>query len=193
MKRALCAIVLAAGRARRFGADKLLQDFDGAPILAHALKAARAAPAARVIIVKRPGAELDRLCRAEAARDPRIEIIEIDSDALSQSLRAGLAAAQGGAFVFLGDMPLIPPGMAALLADRIGDALAAAPVFAGRPGHPVLLSARAAALAEGLGGDQGLGALLRARADEVVLVETQDEGVVRDIDTAADLQRLAER
>lgn len=193
MIRDLSAIVLAAGRARRFGADKLLQEFEGAPILAHALNAARAAPVARVIIVKRPGVELDRLCRAAAADDPRIEIVEIDSDAMSGSLRAGLAAAAGGAFVFLGDMPRVPHAMAGRLAERIGDALAAAPVFEGRPGHPVLLSARAMTLAEGLEGDQGLGAALRARADEVVLVETQDEGVVLDVDTAADFERLVKR
>jgi len=39
---ALAAIVLAAGRASRFGADKLLADFRGEPLVTHALRAAMA-------------------------------------------------------------------------------------------------------------------------------------------------------
>ena len=187
----LSAIVLAAGHARRFGADKLLQRFNGAPLVTHAVNAALAAPVARVVIVKRPGLELDRVCRAAAARHARIEIIEIASDALSDSLSAGLAAVSGGAFIFLGDMPLIPPNLPALLKGAIGERLAAVPTCEGRPGHPVLLSARAAPLAVSIIGDHGLGSLLRQNAHDVAYLETHDPRVVLDIDTAEDYARLS--
>jgi molybdenum cofactor cytidylyltransferase len=182
----LVSIVLAAGHARRFGGNKLAADFAGEPLLSHALRTACAAPVERVILV----------CRAVPAMplDARIEVVEIASDALSVSLSAGIAKARGAdaAFVFLGDMPLIPPGIAAQLAAQIGDSYAAQPRFNGKPGHPVLLSARAFPDVIALNGDAGAGKLLRARSD-VVHVDTDDEGVLLDVDSAEDLARLYTR
>ena len=89
-----------------------------------------------------------------------------------------------------GDMPLVPHGMAARLAEAIGPAHAALPRFAGRPGHPVLLSPAAMADAVAhLHGDEGMGRLLRGRAD-VVFVESDDAGVCADVDLPDDLARL---
>jgi molybdenum cofactor cytidylyltransferase len=182
----LVSIVLAAGHARRFGGNKLAADFAGEPLLAHALRIALAAPVTRVILV----------CRAvpEMPLDAQLEVVEIASDALSVSLSAGIARAQGAdaAFVFLGDMPLVPPGIAARLAARIGDNYAAQPRCNGKPGHPVLLSARAFADVLALEGDAGAGKLLRTRSD-VVHVDTDDEGVLLDVDNAEDLARLYTR
>lgn len=189
------AIVLAAGQARRFGEDKLLQPVHGAPIVAHAINTARAAPVQRIVIVRRPGPVLDALCRAHAADDARIVLAENASEFLSDSLRAGLAAVRGagGTFVFLGDMPLVPPELPALMAERLAGAFAVQPRFAGKPGHPVLLSARAAALAENVSGDKGAGEILRHHASEVAYIDTDDEGVALDIDTKADYDALIRR
>jgi molybdenum cofactor cytidylyltransferase len=189
------AIVLAAGHARRFGADKLLRELRGAPIVAHAIRAARGAPVSRIVIVKRPGAALDRICRDAASDDARVQCIDVESEALSASLQAGLRAAGevAGVFVFLGDMPLIPAGIADQLAAHLGDRFAAVPTHEAAWGHPVLLSARAAALAMGLSGDQGAGGLLRQHAADVVRIETDADGVLLDIDTLADLDRLSLR
>ncbi len=189
------ALVLAAGRAQRFGDDKLLQAFEGAPLIAHAIKGARAAPVDRIVIVKRPGAALDAACRAAAMQDARIDFVESDNAAMSDSLRAGLqmAGAAEGVFVFLGDMPLIPPEIPILLAERLGSHFAVLPRHEGQPGHPVLLSKRAAALAQTFSGDSGAGALLRAHAGETLWVDMQDERVIADVDTLADLQRISAR
>lgn len=189
----LAAILLAAGHARRFGDDKLLRALHGAPIVQHAIDAARAAPVSRIVIVHRPGATMEQLCRDAALSDPRISSLTIESDALSASLSAGLHAVAGGAFVFLGDMPFIPHEISARLAVALGDRFAAVPVCAGQQGHPVLLSARAAALAARLSGDQGAGALLRRHANEVVHLETDDDGVLADVDTPGDYARAARR
>lgn len=181
---ALAAIVLAAGRATRFGADKLLADFRGEPLVAHALRAALAAPVARVVLVG--GTHLP------ISADPRLS--RVDGGAgLADSLKAGLAAVGevDGVFVFLGDMPLVPHGLAARLAEALGDALAAVPGRDGQPGHPVLLSRAAMALVEGLAGDNGLGKLLRSRAD-VVRLAVDDAGAVADVDTPTDLGALTE-
>ncbi|MEJ0023970.1 MAG: nucleotidyltransferase family protein [Alphaproteobacteria bacterium] len=189
------AIVLAAGSAQRFGADKLLQIFEGKPLIAHAIAAAAAAPVERVVVVKRPGAALDSVVAVARAQDSRVTTIDVGSAALSASLRAGLGAVRGAAnvFVFLGDMPLVSPDMARLLAERLEGHFAAVPMCGARPGHPVLLSARAVSLAANLTGDHGAGVLLRAHKDDVITIETGDERVVFDVDTPNDLESLRRR
>jgi molybdenum cofactor cytidylyltransferase len=192
---ARAAIVLAAGHARRFGSDKLLAPLRGAPLIAHAIAAVRAAPVDQIVIVKRPGVALDAVCKAAAAEDARIACFDVESDAMSVSLRAGLAALQPGqsVFVFLGDMPDIPHTMADALAEALGEHFAAQPRFEGAPGHPVLLSPRAALLAEDLTGEAGAGPLLRAHAGEIAYLDAEDRGVARDIDTPADLAAFDDR
>jgi molybdenum cofactor cytidylyltransferase len=180
------AIVLAAGKASRFGGDKLAARIGGRRVLERAIDAALAAPAGRVIVVTRPG--------GEGPEDPRIERIEAGGPDLSDSLRSGLAAAGDAeaAFIFLGDMPLVPPELAGQLAEALGPAIAAMPVRDGAPGHPVLLARRGFVLAEELSGDRGLGSMLRDR-DDVVRVPVEDEGAVFDVDTPADLAAAVAR
>jgi molybdenum cofactor cytidylyltransferase len=179
------AIVLAAGRASRFGADKLLADLRGEPLVTHALRAALAAPVARVVLVG--GGHLPM------PDDPRLS--RVDGGAgLSDSLRAGLAATgyADGTFVFLGDMPLVPHGLAAVLAGRLDGHLAVVPECGGQPGHPVLLSRAALPLALALAGDEGLGTVLRGRAD-VLRLPASEAGATIDVDTPAALAAISRR
>ncbi len=50
MPRDVCAIVLAGGLSRRFGADKALADFRGAPLIQHVLRGLEAAGFAQVAV-----------------------------------------------------------------------------------------------------------------------------------------------
>lgn len=182
----LAAIVLAAGSASRFGGDKLSAPLNGEPLLHHAIRAARAAPGERVIVVTAPG-----LAIGEWPGAPEVTALPLASGALSASLRAGLTAAGAvdGVFVFLGDMPLIPLDLAARLAEALGDRFAAVPRQEGRIGHPVLLSARAFAAVAKLEGDTGAGKLLRSRND-LAVVDCADAGIHLDVDRREDLARL---
>ena len=183
----LVSLVLAAGAGRRFGGNKLVAQFRGDSVLNHALRAACAAPVDRVIVVAAPGLDLGAWQGA-----PKLEVIRLESDALSASLKAGIAAAVAGGravdgvFVFLGDMPLIPHDLAARLAAALEDGFAAVPYNGGQAGHPVLLSARAFAGVALLEGDAGAGKLLRA-CDDVVAVEVDNPSVLFDIDRPEDL------
>lgn len=183
------AIVLAAGSAMRFGSDKLSAQFDGQPLLHHAIRAARAAPVSRVIVVCPP-----ELTPGDWAGEPPVVTERLHSDALSSSLKAGIAAAgdADAAFVFLGDMPLVPHDIAPRLAAVLGNGFAALPRHRGMPGHPVLLSRRAFAAIAGLSGDQGAGRLLRQR-DDIVILDVESDAILLDIDRPADLQRLSDR
>jgi molybdenum cofactor cytidylyltransferase len=182
----LAAIVLAAGSGSRFGGDKLSARFRGEPLIRHAIHSARAAPVERVIVVASPDLEI-----GEWSGEPPVETLRIASPELSASLKAGVAEAADadGAFVFLGDMPLVPHGVGARLAEALADNYAALPRRAGRNGHPVLLSRRAFPDIARLAGDEGAGRLLKARSD-LAFVECADEGVQLDVDRLEDLTRL---
>lgn len=185
----LVAIVLAAGSSTRFGGDKLSASFRGEPLLHHAIRAARTAPVDEVLVVARPDQPV-----GEWSGDPQVRSVPISSTALSESLKAGIAAtgAVDAAFVFLGDMPLVPVEIAGRLAARLGNHYAAMPHHDGQPGHPVLLSARAFADVAGLEGDEGAGRLLKQR-DDVIFDDWPDERIHLDIDRVADLARLEAR
>ncbi len=185
----LAAIVLAAGSGTRFGGGKLSALFKGEPLIAHAIRAARAAPVERVIVVASPGLDI-----GQWPGDPCVKAIHIASPELSASLKAGIAAASevDGVFVFLGDMPLVPHGIASQLAACLGENYAALPRWQGRSGHPVLLSARAFADIAQLSSDSGAGKLLRGRAD-VAFADVPEEGVLLDVDKTEDIARLEAR
>lgn len=182
----LAAVVLAAGAGSRFGGGKLGALFRGEPLIVHAIRAARAAPVERVIVVCAPGLDI-----GEWSGMPAVEAVRLASPELSVSLKAGIAAAGDcdGVFIFLGDMPLVPRDAATGLASLLDGNLAAIPRFEGRNGHPVLLSARAFPEVAGLAGDEGAGRLLKRRED-VAFLDCASEGVLLDVDRTEDLARL---
>jgi molybdenum cofactor cytidylyltransferase len=183
------ALVLAAGSARRFGSDKLSAAFRGEPLVHHAIRAARAAPVERVIVVCG-----DELTVGDWPGQPPVEATRITSTALSASLQAGITAAgdADGAFIFLGDMPLIPHEAAGRLAAGLGEQFAAVPRHAGANGHPVLLAARAFPDIAGLSGDEGAGRLLKQRSD-IAFVDIAEDTILLDVDRAEDIARLENR
>lgn len=183
----LVAIVLAAGAGSRFGGGKLSALFRGEPLVHHAIRGARAAPVERVIVV----AAHDLGTGTWDSPGPAVEIRRIATSALADSLKTGIAAAEDadGAFIFLGDMPLISHDVAPALAAALGGSFAAMPRYHGEPGHPVLIARAAFADIARLEGDQGAGKLLRQRKD-VAFVDWPDDTVLLDVDRAEDIKRL---
>lgn len=191
------ALVLAAGLSVRFGAPKLLAPWRGGLLIDGALAAAFAAPVARVTVVTGGhAAGVTAAAQAFAARAgaaDRLALVHAadHGQGLSASLRAGIAslpADTSSAFVFLADMPDIPPGVAAaLIAALTAGHEAAAPVFEGRRGHPVLLGKALFDPIRHLTGDHGAGHLLRDLSDRLALVPVADPGVLKDIDRPEDL------
>jgi molybdenum cofactor cytidylyltransferase len=193
------AIVLAAGGGRRFCGAKLTSPWRGGLLIDGALAAALSAPVARVVVVTgadpRVAEAAKVFAEAQGGADRLVVVHAADHElGLSASLRAGFAAVDAksrGAFLFLGDMPLVPHDISTRLADALkGDVIAAAPVCQGRRGHPALF-ARALfdRLAE-LDGDQGARGILDSLGERLALVETTDTGVLVDIDAPGDLNRL---
>ena len=187
------AVVLAAGAGSRFGGGKLLADYAGAPLLHAALAAARAAPAQFVTLVT--GADAEAVAACARGFDPGVRVVHAADHAqgMAASLRAGIASLEpglDGAFVFLGDMPRVPHAVLAPLAAAIeAGAPAAAPVFAGQRGNPVVLGRALFGDVAALRGDVGARPILQGLGAALAQVEAPDDGVLFDVDVREDLPR----
>jgi molybdenum cofactor cytidylyltransferase len=190
--RPIVGILLAAGRGTRFGGDKLLAlvrsaDLSGEPVGVVALRHLRAA-LPNVVAVVRPG---DHALAAElGANGARIVRCENADDGMGASLACGVRASANaqGWVVALADMPWIRPQTIARVAAAIAHgARLAAPFRDGRRGHPVAFSRECYDALAALGGDEGAKSVVAQRIDELARIDTDDDGVLRDVDTPGDL------
>jgi molybdenum cofactor cytidylyltransferase len=193
---ALEAIVLAAGSGARFGGGKLTHPWRGGALIDGALAAALAAPVRSVTVVTGADSGVAAAARAFAERTGdagRLRLVHCadHAEGMGATLRAGVASLPGdatGVFVFLGDMPRVPPDVLPRLAAALAaGAPAAAPTHAGQRGHPVLFSRDLFADLAASRGDEGARATLKALGGQLALVETDDPGVLFDVDRPADM------
>ena len=188
------AILLAAGRSRRFGAaNKLFARYRGGTLLTHAMAIAAKAPVQRLIVVT--GAQRRRVEAAVRRDAPRAVLVHAadHAEGMGASLRAAgrrLRPIDREAFVFLADMPWLADDMAGRLAraERRGTAILR-PAWRGRPGHPVLLRGSVLASLAAARGDEGLG---RESGARVVLLRS-DRRCVADVDRPGALGRIPPR
>jgi len=183
------AILLAAGSATRFGSDKLLHPLPhDVPIAVQAARHLRAVFEENVFVVVRPEAkELSDLFRREGCK---VVVCENAAEGMGASLACAVRAAADaeGFLVALGDMPFIRASTIVAVREALAaGALLAAPFFRARRGHPVGIAARYRGELERLRGDEGARDLLANHAAELVKIPVGDPGVMRDIDTPADL------
>ncbi len=182
------ALVLAAGQGSRFGADKrraLLSD--GRSLLQHSVEHALAV-FDEVRVVARAGEDADALglpgaCRIVPSLDAGL--------GMGHSLAAGATSlhdcdAQAVAIV-LGDMPWILPHTFRRLIEAAGQSVIVVPRHQGQNGHPVLFGRDYWAELTTLTGDEGARSVLQRHRDRVVVLEVEDSGVLRDVDTPAAL------
>jgi molybdenum cofactor cytidylyltransferase len=185
------AVVLAAGRSTRMGADnKLLLEIEpGVPVVRRAVEAGLAAGLAPVQVVT--GHQADQVRAALEGLDCRFVHNPDYAGGLSGSIRAGFREAVGkgadGVLVLLGDMPFLPDSAIAAVLSRAADApdRIVQGVHDGKPAHPVWLPARVAGLIESLDGDRGVRNLVSETGQDMVSVEVGTDAAF-DLDTPAD-------
>jgi len=181
-------LLLAAGSASRFGSDKLQHNLPhGVAIAVQAARHLRSG-VSRVVAVVRPGSEL----LAENLKKENCEIVvcENAAEGMGASLACAARAAgpADGYLVALGDMPFVRPSSIAAVRDALaGGAALAAPFWRARRGHPVGIAGQFFDRLLSLRGDEGAKALLAAEQGRMVKIPVGDPGVIRDIDTPADL------
>lgn len=185
------AVVLAAGEGRRFeGGYKLLETVDGEPMIVRAVRPFVESCLSEVAVVV--GYREDAV--REALADFDVEIITNDDweDGQSSSLRLGVERAREGdwsATVFgLGDMPFVRSATVDLLVEGYLEDLGAivAPAYDGSRGNPTLFGHEYYEDLAAVTGDTG-GRPVLWSADDVAVIETDDPGVLRDVDVREDL------
>lgn len=184
----ISAIVLAAGEARRMGANKLLLPWGERSVLREVLHQLARSRVDEVILVV--GHEADRV-RGHAAGEG-IKIVHNPEyrEGMAASIRHGLLAVDREAEAFLvvlGDQPGISSPVIDALIDAFHKNYPAkkiiAPAHRGVRGNPVLFAASFRSQALGIHGDSGLRRILADHPRELLTVEVASEAVLRDLDT----------
>jgi molybdenum cofactor cytidylyltransferase len=181
-------LILAAGSSARMrGADKLLEQVEGEPLLR--LLARRAYDTGCAVFVTLAEASEGR--RMALAGLPVVPVTVADADrGVSASLRAGIAAIGDQAvLVMLGDMPEVTGVDLRAMLDRHAerpDLILRAVAVDGTPGHPVLLPGWVLAEVAALSGDQGARSVIERHAGQVEPVPLPGRHAVTDLDTPED-------
>jgi molybdenum cofactor cytidylyltransferase len=192
----VAAVILAAGRSTRMGANKLIADIGGKPLIRRTSEAVLASRARPVLLVT--GYEPERLAESLAGLDLVHVRNRRHAEGLSTSLIAGIVALPDeapAALICLGDMALIKPatldGMIGSFEKEPGLG-AIVPAYGGEWGNPVLLSRKLFDMVAALDGDTGARKLLQGRAD-VRVIEVEDPAILIDADTPAALAEMRRR
>lgn len=165
-------LILASGRGERFTASggqgsKLQALLQGKTVLQHTLDAVRASGLPYHL---------------ESAPHPGM------GDSIAAAVRATQEAA--GWLILPGDLPLIQPDTLRAVAHALGRHAVVLPTFEGQRGHPVGFSSVCRDELMALRGNQGAASVVHARFAMELAVT--DVGVVTDIDTLDDLNRVAQ-
>lgn len=188
MKHTTHLILLAAGVSKRMGSrDKLLVRIGGLTILERAVSSAVRANIGSVLVVTGPDsydAILDRFpVRRTVNRD--------FAQGMAASIRAGVEACGSAALAYgilPADMPFVQSETIASVASHAADGCIVVPVHKEKNGHPVFFSSVYRSELLALEGDVGAKSVIERHRENVIRVETDDAGVLQDVDTLADIE-----
>lgn len=186
----IAGLLLAAGRSKRFGADKLCAKLNGKAVIRWSVGAL--APLESTYVVIPPGA--DAVMQALARLDVRFVVNLGRDEGMASSIRAGIAALPDdvdAVVIALADQPLAEERVTRALCDRwnVGGIAAVAPVYSDGRGHPVLFGRACFDALRALRGDVGARAVLERLGDRVALVDIA-EATPADVDTPEALLAL---
>ncbi|MAR91670.1 MAG: hypothetical protein CML06_12420 [Pseudomonadales bacterium] len=184
-------LVCAAGSSTRFGSNNLLHPLAGQQsLLATTLSRLRAGSdlPCQVAYTGTRTQLREEILRCNCTPLPLRPASAGLGDTIARAVQQNADA--GGWIICLADMPAIQPQTYATIGSHCYREQIVAPVYQGRRGHPVFFPRSCFSRLSQLHGDQGAAALLRQNPDSLCLVEVADAGVLLDMDTPDDLDRL---
>jgi molybdenum cofactor cytidylyltransferase len=186
----IAGVLLAAGAGARFGGGKLLAKLaDGTAVGRRACANLLAAVPEVIAVVRPDDAEL---ARELAAAGARVTVCPDAQRGMGASLAHGVRAAgdADAVMVALADMPWIRPDTLLMVAAELrrGEPLVVSR-HRGRRGHPVGFGRMHYPALMGLDNDEGARDMI-AQATRIRWIDVDDPGVLRDVDTPADLKAV---
>jgi molybdenum cofactor cytidylyltransferase len=186
------AVVTAAGSAERFGGRKLLADIDGEPLLDHTIRSLLEGGVSEIIVVVGTDDRADLERDVNAMNDARVRPVENrdPSRGMFSSIQEGARTASGDVLLVLpGDMPFVK-------ADTVRRVLVewtvrrgiVSPRYKGKRGHPVALPLGLRDEILATPSSSNLHEVIKRHLDQRTDVDVDDAGIVRDVDTPADLR-----
>jgi len=179
---AIGIIILAAGSGKRFGSDKRMAVLPGGKTLLETTLASIPAIIERRMLVLKPGEDA---LASQFSKTWEICFASNPDSGMASSLVTGISAADSweGALIGLADMPFIKADTYTNLQRTLNDNDIVVPTFNGKRGNPVGFRKHYFQEILAITGDQGARRLLDRHQDKCKIVETGDEGVIRDIDS----------
>jgi molybdenum cofactor cytidylyltransferase len=186
----IAALLLAGGAGSRFGGGKLLHPLaDGVAIGAHAARNLYASGLGVIAVVPAGDFPLADLLEQEGCE---VTMCARTGRGMGASLAHGVehTRSAGGWIIALADMPAIRPETIRRIAAALEEgAVIVAPVYQGTRGHPVGFAGKLRDELTALDGDSGARAVIERHRESVTLLETDDPGVLYDVDRKSDLDR----
>lgn len=193
----IVAVILSAGESSRMGRPKALLPVDGMRFIEKIVTALKSTRVAKIIAVL--GHDADEMRRQigdlpiTTVVNPNYKQGQLSSlvAAINSIQSSKDSASVDGILVHLVDHPYINPDLVNLMIDRFHETnkLIVVPRYRGRRGHPVIFAS--ALFAELLAAplDQGAKTVVHAHSDETLEIDTEDEGVIIDIDTPEEYRK----
>lgn len=182
------ALLLAAGRSRRFDGDKRLATLPcGRTLLRASIEnALHVFNEVWVVLREEDDTELlDVPLEVNVVRSPQADL------GMGHSLASGISAlmpsSADAVAVLLADMPWIQPATLQSLASMANPRRIALPGHDGQRGHPVIIGRDFWPLLLNLEGDQGAKSIIKSHPERCDVLVCEDPGILRDADTRAAL------
>ena len=184
----IAAVVLSAGESSRMGRPKALLPIDGQTFIERIVGALKQSGLERVVVVLGFNAEE---IRKEIEHLPVEIVVNPDyTQGQLSSLRAALRHLAGatncdGIMVHLVDHPYIDAKLVDVMLRRFNEtkSLIVVPRHQGKRGHPVIFSRQLFEELLNAPMDEGAKAVVNAHRDETLEIDTEDVGIILDIDT----------
>jgi molybdenum cofactor cytidylyltransferase len=194
----IAGLIPAAGHSRRMGRPKLALPLGGRTLLEHVIEALKRGGVEPVLVVLGPHvADL-----AEPARAAGAEALILDQPTpdMRTTIDHGLdwlttrrqSSAEDAWLLVPADHPTLDPAIVRRLIDawRTTDASILVPTWQGRRGHPTLIGWSHVAAIKTYPSGEGLNAYLRRHQHETLELPADSAGVIEDVDTPEDYERL---
>ena len=183
------AMILAAGESRRMGRPKLLLPFGEKTMIETVIDGVFQSKADRILVVL--GSNREKIEKKIGHLPLDIVVNPGFKEGMLSSVQCGFHALPEetrAVLVFLGDQPSIPSEVI----DRVVDAFKETgkgivlPVYKGERGHPVLIDMKYRHDVKNLNPEVGLRELVYGHPDDILEVNMETAGILRDINDIED-------